>query len=112
MLPDQDRIRVLHMLEAAVEATGYAGGRTRQALDADRMLRRALVHCLLILGEAAAQVSAQGRAHYPDVPWTVVVGMRNRLIHAYADVNLDVVWATVLDDLPSLIEQLENGLGQ
>ena len=62
---------------------------------------------LEIIGEAASQVSAEGRAKWSDINWRPIVGMRNRLIHAYFDVDLEVVWRTAVDDLPPLISELE-----
>src|SRR5262245_16118835 len=106
-----DLIRLRHMLDAAREATGFAAGKQRMALNDDRMLVLALVKCLEILGEAAARVSPETRARYPEVPWQVIVGMRNRLIHVYFSVNLDVVWQTVASDLPPLARTLEAILG-
>jgi len=66
-----------------------------------------LVHLLEIIGEAAAGISSDFRLTHPDVPWKRITGMRNRLIHAYFDVNLDVVWQTVTEDLPGLVVRLE-----
>jgi uncharacterized protein with HEPN domain len=71
------------------------------------MLLRALTQCLTIIGEAAARVSGEGRDAAPGVPWRDVVGMRNWLVHAYFNIDLDTVWDTVVDDLPPLIAALE-----
>jgi len=60
-----------------------------------------------MLGEAASKVSDRTREKFPDVPWRNIVGMRNRLIQGYFDVNLDIVWATVTKELPELIDELE-----
>lgn len=98
-----DRVRIRHMVDAAREALSFIADRERGDLDADRMLALALVKSIEIVGEAGATVSPDGRAEVPDVPWREIVAMRNRLIHAYFDVNLDVVWTTVRNDLPPLI---------
>jgi uncharacterized protein with HEPN domain len=105
-----DHIRLRHMLDAAREATGYVAGKTRADLHGDRMLEHSLVRCIEILGEAAAKVSDETRAACPALPWPAIVGMRNRLIHAYFDVDLDRVWDTVVDDLPPLVAALEAAL--
>ena len=102
-----DRIRLRHMLEAAHEAVAFAEGRPRGDLDHDRMLARAVVRCIEIVGEAAANVSPEGRNQFPDIPWGDIVGMRNRVVHAYYDIDTDRIWDTLVDDLPSLIRQLE-----
>ena len=59
------------------------------------------------IGEAASRISADTRQAYPEIPWSQIVGMRNRLVHAYFDINLDILWQVVQDDLPALIAQLE-----
>ena len=102
-----DLIRLRHMLDSAREAISYLAGRKRSDLDNDRMLVHSLVRCVTIIGEAAANVSPDCRAKIPTIPWADVVGMRNRLVHAYFDINLDLVWDTVEDDLPPLIAELE-----
>lgn len=100
------------MLDAAEEAVSFIVGRRREDLDTDQILALALVRSIEIVGEAGARVSGGGRAEVPDIPWRQIVAMRNRLIHAYFDVDLDVVWRTVKDDLPPLIETLKNALSQ
>ena len=95
------------MLDSAREAVGFADGRSRADLDTDRMLQHALVRCVEIAGEAASQVSSEFREQHPEVAWREAASMRNRLIHAYFDVNLDILWSTVTQDLPALIAHLE-----
>lgn len=95
------------MLDAARDAVGFARGRSRLDLGFDRQLVMALVKAIEIVGEAATQVSPETEATIPQLPWRDVIGMRRRLVHAYYDVNLDVVWSTVQEDLPQLIAILE-----
>jgi uncharacterized protein with HEPN domain len=109
MRPD-DVVRLRHMLDAAEEAVGFARGRSRADLDRDRMLALAIVKTIEIIGEAASRVSAETQQTCPAVPWTDIVGMRNRLIHAYFDIDLDRVWDTLADDLPPLIVALRAAL--
>jgi uncharacterized protein with HEPN domain len=71
-----------------------------------------LVKAIEILGEAAVQVSEQARRRHPQVPWAEITGMRNRLVHAYFDIDLDRVWDTVVDDLPELIAVHDVLLGE
>jgi len=104
----EDLNRLYHMLEAAREAVGYAKGRTREDLKSDRQLTHSLIRCIEIIGEAANKVSAEYRRTNPRIHWDDMVGMRNRLIHAYFDVNLNIVWRTVKDELPQLITELAN----
>jgi uncharacterized protein with HEPN domain len=109
MRPD-DVVRLRHMLDAARTAARFARERTRADLDQDELARHGLVRLVEIVGEAASRITPETRAAVPTLPWSAIVGMRNRLIHGYYDVDLDVVWATLTDDLPPLIEQLETVL--
>ncbi len=104
-MDDQTRLR--HMLEAAREAMDMVRGQQRGDLDTDRKLCLSLVHLLEIVGEAATGVSPDFRERHPDLPWKKIMGMRNRLIHGYFDVNLDIVWQTVMEDLPNLVTAIE-----
>ena len=98
-----DEIRLRHMLDASREAVHFISGRNRQNLNTDRMLVLSLTREIEIIGEAASRVSEQCRSHLPSIPWQDIIGMRNRLIHAYFDVDLDIVWDVVTHDLPELI---------
>ncbi len=102
-----DNVRVRHILDAAREAVSFSEGRCRADLDTDRKLNLSLVRLLEIIGEAARSLSQEFRQEHPDLPWKSMVGIRDRLIHGYFDINLDVVWETVTEDLPPLIAQLE-----
>ena len=102
-----DFIRLQHMLDAAREALAFTEGKARGALDGNRMLVLSLVKSIEIIGEAATKVSAESREAQPEIPWASIVAMRNRLIHAYFDVDLDRVWDTMTDDLPHLLTLLE-----
>jgi uncharacterized protein with HEPN domain len=107
-MPVSDAVRVRHILEAAQEAVAFVRGRSRGDLDTDRMLGLALVRLLEIIGEAARGVSATLREAHPEVAWSRMSGMRDRLVHGYFDVNMDVVWETVAQDLPLLIDRIGN----
>ncbi len=102
-----DAVRLRHMLDAAKEAASFARNKTRSSLDTDRQFVLSLVKAVEIIGEAAAQVSIQCREEFPHIPWRDIISMRNRLIHAYFDINLDILWKTVDEDLPPLIAELE-----
>ncbi|MBW7864275.1 MAG: DUF86 domain-containing protein [Candidatus Hydrogenedens sp.] len=107
MPPEADQNRVRHMLEAACQAISFVNGRSRADLEADTQLRFAVLRALEVLGEAAGRVSPETRAAHPEIPWQLAVGMRNRLVHAYFEVNLDIVWTTVTRTLPALVPGLE-----
>ncbi len=101
--PD-DAVRIRHLIDAATKAIEFTTDCDRSALDHDEMLRLALTKLVEIVGEAAKQVSTETRQAYPDVPWSAAAKMRDRLIHHYFDINLDILWTTVTVDLPELLK--------
>jgi uncharacterized protein with HEPN domain len=102
-----DSVRLQHIIDAANEALSFIAGKSKSELKTDRALALALVKSIEIVGEAASKVSRELRSKSPEIPWTDIVAMRNRLIHSYFDVNLDIVWETVTDELPSVVEQIQ-----
>ena len=107
MSQHKEELRFLHMLEHAREALAMVQGKRRSDLDNDRMLELSLVRLVEIIGEAAARVRTESSEKYPSIPWLQIVGMRNRLVHGYDAVDLNVLWDTIVDDLPPLIAELE-----
>ena len=98
---------LLDMLLAAREAQEIARGATLSDFRKNRILQLAIVKAVEIVGEAASRISAETRELNPDIPWADIVGMRNRLVHGYFDINLVRVWETVEQDIPRLVVQLE-----
>jgi uncharacterized protein with HEPN domain len=98
------------MLDSARDALSFVSGKSRIDLDGSRMLALSLVKSIEIIGEAASRVSPTCRAMSAGIPWPEIIGMRNRLIHSYFDINLDIVWRTITEELPPLIAQLERAL--
>jgi len=103
----EDRVRVGHMIDACRKVIHFLSGRHREELDEDEMLRFAVVKAIEIIGEAATHVSSEARVEAPDVPWAQITGMRNRLIHAYFDIDTDRVWDTYIEDIPALLPVLQ-----
>jgi uncharacterized protein with HEPN domain len=97
------------MLDAIASATRFIAGRTRRDLEDDEMLLFALVRAVEIVGEAATRVSEETRLRV-NIPWAAVSGMRNRLVHAYFDIDRDILWATVTQALGPLQHELERAL--
>ena len=95
------------MLAHAQEAVALANGKQRSDLDTDRLLNLALVRLLEVVGEAANRTTANEQQQHPEIPWSQIVGLRNRLIHGYDVVDFDILWQIVTDDLPALIAKLE-----
>ncbi|WP_020507742.1 HepT-like ribonuclease domain-containing protein [Lamprocystis purpurea] len=106
-MQDEDRIRVGHMIEAAEDALGFIAGRTRADLDTNRMLLFALVRAVEIIGEAASKVSDETRNAHAGIPWKSIIGMRNRLVHAYFDIDADILWVAVTVEIPALLAQVK-----
>ena len=104
--PD-DATSLRQMRDHATEALAFASGRSRMDLDAERLLALGLVKLLEILGEAASRVSPAFRERRPQIPWQRIIDLRNRLIHGYDSIDLDIVWSVLTVDLPPLAAQLE-----
>lgn len=98
---------IAHMVRHAEEAIALVSGRRRRDLDADRILQLALTRLVEIVGEAASRVPDTERRGHVAVPWRAIIGMRNRLIHGYDAVDLDVLWDVVSHDLPELLAALK-----
>jgi uncharacterized protein with HEPN domain len=111
MTRHDDATRLRHMLDYAREAVQMAAGRKRAHLEEDRLLELALVRLVEVVGEAATQVSDRGREQYDSIPWPQIHGLRNRLVHGYETVDLDILWDIIQYDLPPLIAELERILG-
>ncbi len=104
---EPDRIRVQHMLDAAKEALSFVSGQSREDLASDRKLALAIIKEIEIIGEAAARISEETKSLSSAVPWPAIISIRNRLIHGYADIDLDIVWSAVKVDLPKLIGDMK-----
>ena len=102
-----DTARLRHMLDHGREAVAMLQGRTRSDLDSDRQLNLSVVRLLEIVGEAAARLTAETRGELAGLPWTEIVGLRNRVIHGYDEVDFDIVWETVTVDLPPVLSAIE-----
>lgn len=98
------------MLDAAREAVTLTAEKSRSDLDAERLLQLGLTRLLEVIGEAASRIRPETRQRFPGIPWPLVTGIRNRLIHGYDTVDLDIVWKTVKDSLPPFIFALEKAL--
>jgi uncharacterized protein with HEPN domain len=96
------------MLDTANKAIEFVQGITRDDFDNNELLRLSLTHLLQVIGEAARRVSPSFRATYPQIDWKAIVGMRSKVVHDYLNVDEDIVWDTVINELPSLVKELEN----
>jgi uncharacterized protein with HEPN domain len=94
------------MIEVAELIAKFISGRRRVDLDTDLMLLFALVRAVEVFGEAAAKISTDMRESAAEVPWSQIVAMRNRLIHAYFDINRTMVCKTATEEIPTLLPAL------
>lgn len=104
------KVRLLHMRDFADKAVALAQGKTKESLETDEILRLALTHLIELVGEAASQIPREIQDQYPRIPWHKIIGMRNRLIHGYDFVDVDVLWNAIHLDLPSLAQALNEVL--
>ncbi len=110
MAKPDDSLRLGHMCDTAQKALHFSQGKSRADLDQDELLRLALVRLLEIIGEAASRVSQGTRDRFPAIPWPNIVGMRNRLVHGYDQIDLEILWQTLIQDLRSMIDELRKAL--
>lgn len=101
------RLTLSQMLAHCREARDLCRAKTRDDLDRERLLELGLLRLLEVIGEGATRLPDELRQRHPEVPWARITGLRNRLIHAYDYINLDIIWEIVTADLPDLIEKLE-----
>jgi uncharacterized protein with HEPN domain len=106
----EDAIRLCHMLDAATKIKEFVAGYEKVDFKKDEKSSLAVVRLLEVLGEAAKSLSEECRGNYPQIPWRQIAGTRDRLIHGYFDIDLDIVWNIVYSDLPALIVQLEKAV--
>lgn len=103
----RDDVAVADILLAARRAVAFLGTLDQLAFERDDKTQSAILHQLLIIGEATKRVSDAFRVRHSQIPWRLMAGMRDKLVHEYDDVDLDEVWNTVSNDLPKLIAAVE-----
>ncbi len=105
-MQSEDRIRVQHIVDEASEVQKYTDNISFEEFVQDGKTARAVIRSIEVIGEAASKISADFRNEHIEIPWNKIIGMRNRLIHVYFDIDYNVVWQTVKENLPPLVQQL------
>jgi len=103
----RDRLYLQHINDAVDKIIAFTRGKTLRDFESDDLLQGAVIHQLLIIGEAANHVSDEFQVLHPEFDWQGMIGMRNKLIHDYFRASIDEVWKTVQDDIPELKKLLE-----
>lgn len=103
----RDSTVVLDIVQAAHLVLAFKEGMTKAAFGTDRKTQSAVLHQLMVIGEAVKRLSPEFRASHMDIPWSAIAGMRDHLVHGYDVVDLEEVWKTATVDVPSLLAALE-----
>jgi uncharacterized protein with HEPN domain len=99
------------MLEAAEKCVALWRGKLYGDMLRDETAVLATIRLLEVVGEAAKNVSSEMRSRHPEISWREIAGTRDRLIHGYFDVDYEVIWSIITIDLPLLVQQLQQILG-
>jgi uncharacterized protein with HEPN domain len=103
----RDKAILLDLVRAIQLILEFKHGMDKTAFLKDVKTQSAILHQLMILGEAVKRFSQEFRVQHPDIPWSLIAGMRDKLIHQYDDVDLDEVWKTIETDIPVLLSFLK-----
>jgi len=109
-MPRSDRLTLEQMLDTAQRIRALARERSREAFETDEVVQLALLHLIQRLGEAASRLSADFRAGHEEFPWAEMIGMRNRIVHGYDDLDPDIVWRVATADIEPVIAGLDRAL--
>jgi uncharacterized protein with HEPN domain len=107
-MPKDDSVYLGHMLDAAQKIAARIRGKTRAEYDSSEDLQIVVAYLIQTIGEAASRVSTNLRDKHAEIPWKQIVGMRNRIVHDYMNIDADVVWEVATRNIPTLIARLNS----
>lgn len=103
---NRDLAAVADIVESARSIADYIAGVSREEFIENEQLQDSVIRRLLVIGEASGRLSASFREERPNIPWREIRGMRNRMVHVYDDIDVNLVWRTAQRDVPSLLAEL------
>lgn len=103
----RDEALILDIVEAARRIRHYAANLTRQTLEEDELRQDAIIRVLQVIGEATKMLSIEFKTAHPVIPWKEIAGMRDRIVHKYFEVDLNIVWEVINNDIGVLLATLE-----
>ena len=106
-MTSRERQYLLDILIAAEDALSFIEGFDAEVLETNALIRRGVLHCLAVIGEAAGKVAEGTEAEMPDFPWRRMKNLRNVIVHDYEGVNLPIIWQIVTRELPVLFAALD-----
>ena len=107
-MPRHDETLLLDMLIACRKIRDFTQGMSQADFEKNELVQSAVIREFQVLGEAARMISEESKTQYDSNPWPVIAGTRNRLIHEYFDIRIDVVWETVQENIPDLTHQIQS----
>lgn len=107
MSVNDDKTRIKHIQEASQKVIQFTEDKSQDDFENNELLQLAIIRLIEIIGEASARLTSEFREKHPSIPWQAIIGMRNRLVHAYFAIDYDVAWATITVAIPDLLEQIE-----
>jgi len=101
-----DTVYLRHIIDAFLQIERYTNGFTYEEFLSNSLLQDAVIRQLEVMGEAARNLSADLQNEYPAIPWRQMISLRNRMIHAYFNVNLQIIWEIIQGDIPNLKQDM------
>lgn len=106
-IPARQTAYLLDIFRSVRAIQSYVAGQTHEQFLEDAKTQDAVLRRFLVAGEAAARLTPEIRAEFPNIPFHKLIGMRNRVVHDYGNVDFDIIWETVRTALPSLLQELQ-----